>query len=80
MSNFITEKNLKPVRLILTHSHIDHVLGNWFIADEYGLELEMHKDELAGLVAAPHYGRAMYGIIMQPSPEPKHFITYGVWH
>jgi glyoxylase-like metal-dependent hydrolase (beta-lactamase superfamily II) len=77
LKNFINEKKLKPVRLILTHSHIDHVLGNWFIADEYGLELEMHRNEVSGLVAAPHYGRAMYGIIMQPSPEPKHFIEEG---
>jgi len=77
LKNFITEKNLKPVRLLLTHSHIDHVLGNWFVAEEYGLEVEMHRDEVPGLVAAPHYGKAMYGIIMQTSPEPKKFINPG---
>ena len=76
LKSFIEEKELKPVRLINTHSHIDHVLGNWWVADEYKLDLELHKDEVAGLVAAPHYGRTM-GIIMQASPEPKHFIEAG---
>ena len=74
LQNFIKERGLKPVRLINTHSHIDHILGNWFVAEEYKLELEMHRDEQAGLVAAPHYGQ-MYGIQMQPSPQATIFLT-----
>lgn len=74
LQNFIKERGLKPVRLINTHSHIDHILGNWFVAEEYKLELEMHRDEQAGLVAAPQYGQ-MYGIQMQPSPQATIFLT-----
>lgn len=29
--DFITEEQLKPVKIINTHCHIDHVLGNAFI-------------------------------------------------
>jgi len=43
--SFIKEKGLKPVRLINTHCHIDHILGNKFISNKYNLELEAHKDE-----------------------------------
>jgi hydroxyacylglutathione hydrolase len=74
LQSFITERGLKPVRLINTHSHIDHILGNWFVAEEYNLKLEMHRDEVAGLVAAPEYGK-IYGIQMQPSPEATVFLT-----
>jgi hydroxyacylglutathione hydrolase len=74
LQSFITERGLKPVRLINTHSHIDHILGNWFVAEEYNLKLEMHREEVAGLIAAPEYGK-IYGIQMQPSPEATVFLT-----
>lgn len=43
--NFITEKGYKPVRLLQTHMHLDHVFGSKFIADKYDLKLEAHKDD-----------------------------------
>ncbi len=44
ITGFISEKGLTPVRLLNTHSHIDHIAGNVFIAQHYGLKLEAHKD------------------------------------
>lgn len=41
----INHLGLRPVRLINTHCHIDHILGNRFIADAYGLVLEAHQGE-----------------------------------
>lgn len=76
LSNFITKKNLKPVRLIMTHGHVDHMLGNKFVADKYGLNVEIHKDEVGVLMASPRVGM-MYGFPVTPSPEPKHFIKEG---
>ena len=47
LKNFISEKNLNLTRLLLTHAHIDHVLGNKFIFDQYGLLPEMNKKDLS---------------------------------
>lgn len=45
----VTKYGLTPVHLVNTHLHIDHVLGNGFVSEEYGLRPEAHmKDEFLG--------------------------------
>ena len=41
----IERNHLKPVHLINTHLHIDHVLGNKFIASNYGLTIEANNED-----------------------------------
>jgi glyoxylase-like metal-dependent hydrolase (beta-lactamase superfamily II) len=41
--DFITANNLKPVVLLNTHLHIDHIFGNGFMAKEYGLLAQAHR-------------------------------------
>ena len=74
--SYIEKNDLKPVRLINTHCHLDHIFGNGFIANKYGLSLEIHKGELPVLAHAPR-SAAMYGVAMDPSPEPTKFIEEG---
>ncbi len=74
--DFIDSKKLKPVMLINTHCHIDHVLGNRFVADKFGLGLQMHKDDLPLLKAVPQYAH-LYGMDYDPSPEPETFLAEG---
>ena len=71
--NFITSNNLKPVLLLNTHCHIDHVLGNKFIFDQYGLKPKFHESELPLLEAVIAYAPAM-GIRYEPSPVPDEFL------
>src|SRR6476620_8322167 len=56
----VSELGLKVVKLLNTHCHIDHVLGNKFVADTYGVGLEIHKEDLPTLRAIPTYA-PMYG-------------------
>lgn len=39
---FIRENSLKPVRILLTHGHFDHVFGVKATASEYGIAVMMH--------------------------------------
>jgi hydroxyacylglutathione hydrolase len=72
--NFITEKELKPVRLINTHCHLDHVFGNRFVADTCGLKLEIHRGELPVLNSFESVCRG-YGIpVNGKQPVPSVFI------
>lgn len=74
LANYIAEKGLNPVKLINTHCHIDHVLGNYFVANKYNLTLGMHKDDLPTLKAIPNYAH-VYGFEgYQISPEPGYFL------
>lgn len=73
----IARLGLRPVRLINTHCHLDHVFGNKFVADTYGLALEIHRDELPVLESVPRVC-AMYGLpLPEPSPMPGRFIEAG---
>lgn len=77
LDNFIASKNLRPVRLINTHCHLDHVYGNKFCAEKYGLPLETHRGEVPVLEAVPMVSQ-MYGIpYPEPSPMPSKFIQEG---
>lgn len=77
MVDFITANNLKPVKLLNTHCHLDHIFGNRFIADTYKLELFIHPNEKEWLEQAPYYSRAMYGVSVEPSPEPAGYLNEG---
>lgn len=70
---FIKENNLKPERLLNTHCHIDHVLGNKFVFDNWGLKPEFHKGELYILQAVAGYAPQM-GMHYELSPEPENFL------
>ena len=75
LRRFITSEELKPVKLINTHCHIDHILGNKFASELWNLELYMHKEDLPLLKNAGNIGK-MYGLEnYEGSPYPKHFLA-----
>lgn len=77
LTQFIETNELKPVKLISTHSHIDHVLGNKFVMETYGIELQIHKQDLQTLVSVPTYA-ANYGFTnYQPCEVPTSFFEEG---
>jgi hydroxyacylglutathione hydrolase len=73
---YIRSENLKPELLINTHCHIDHVLGNEWVKNKYGIPLLIHEKELVVLQAvkvyAPNYGFPAY-----QESTPDRFISAG---
>jgi len=77
LSRTIERLKLKPVQLINTHCHFDHVFGNDYVMKKYGLKLGIHELERDVLQAAPVVVN-MYGLPpMTPSPPADYFIAEG---
>ncbi|MDR2679527.1 MAG: MBL fold metallo-hydrolase [Tannerella sp.] len=45
LSGYVKEHKLTLKRLLCTHYHFDHVVGNAYIFHEYGIRPELHKEE-----------------------------------
>ncbi len=76
LKKFIDENKLTPVQLLNTHCHLDHVFGNKFIYDTYGLELYIHPKEQLLLNYAPISGD-QYGLSFENYTGKLHFIEEG---
>lgn len=53
---FIEDEGLQPVLLLNTHCHLDHVFGNKFVAEKWGLKPHIHSLEKKVLDFAPAAG------------------------
>jgi hydroxyacylglutathione hydrolase len=73
---FITENELKPMKLINTHCHLDHVFGNKWVHKKFDLELHLHPLEEKVLAFAPTSGQ-MWGLNFENYSGPLHFINDG---
>jgi hydroxyacylglutathione hydrolase len=70
LDNFIKSKNLKPVRLINTHCHYDHIFGVEQCRKAYGLKWEAHRGD--ALFVKEHASKvAIFGISVQPVALPE---------
>ena len=76
LMDYFKNNGLKPVRILLTHTHIDHVIGCNALEDLLNIEPEAHK---AGLVFLEHSVTTAqtYGLDLEKNPEVSKFITEG---
>jgi glyoxylase-like metal-dependent hydrolase (beta-lactamase superfamily II) len=71
--NFIRDNNLKPVLLLNTHCHIDHILGNKFVFEQYGLKPQFHEGEQSVMDAMVNWAQES-GIRYDLSPKPDTYL------
>ena len=76
LDGFIRQNELVPEKLINTHCHIDHVLGNDFVSKTYDLDLCGHKLESSVLDSCEMVSK-MYGIPYKASPAITTFLDEG---
>ena len=74
LADFIKENKLNLKRLLNTHLHFDHVLGNGFIFDTYGLKPEYHKaeDSISGFKRL----NEIFAPVKYKSVDAGHFIEH----
>lgn len=70
---FMSANGLNPTRLLLTHAHIDHILGAAHVYAKYNLLPEVHEADLFFVDRMPESAR-MYGVPAEACPAPKAFI------
>lgn len=71
ISDFISENNLKPIHLLNTHCHIDHILGNKYISDTYNIVPEAHESDKQFVDSAKDYGSTFGFNVEGPKPIGK---------
>jgi len=76
MIDFVLEQALKPVKILLTHGHFDHVLGLEAVARTWGLDVWMHPEDRSQLV---HSGEwcAQLGLDFHPFAGTIHDLADG---
>lgn len=73
LTDFINKNGLRPTHLINTHCHIDHVLGNAFVASTYDIPLYLHKEELSTYEDTGRWGQ-FFGLVIEEIPSRQVFI------
>ena len=66
--SFLNEKGLTLVGCLLTHGHLDHVMGANWIAEKYGALPRLHPTDYPTWDMAERSAQ-MYGIPMDPLPS-----------
>ncbi len=76
LTQFIKDKKLQAQLLLNTHGHIDHVVGNKFIFEQYKLLPVINKKDVVTLHALETVAK-LYGLNAEASPEPVSFLEEG---
>ena len=77
LADYISSNNLKVVRLLNTHLHLDHVLGNAFVERTYGVKPEAHEED-AFLLDLQEEQSQMFGLpVEEPSPALGDYLAEG---
>ncbi len=75
--DYIESNKLNVQAVLNTHAHIDHVLGNQFVLEQYPVPHYLHMDDLSVLQAVSNYAH-LYGFDgYKPSPAPTVILEGG---
>ena len=68
LTDFISERGLKPVMAVNTHGHFDHAMGVGYLKETYGVKFACSsKDQF--LVDSAQQSGAMFGVKCAPVPS-----------
>lgn len=76
VDNYIISNKLKLVKIVNTHCHVDHVLGNAFLSNKYKPEIWAHHDDIKLLSEAKKHG-IIFGFDIEEPPLITFFLEEG---
>ncbi len=76
VQQYLSDNELLPVLLVLTHGHLDHILGNAWVFNVYGLLPLIHEKDLVVLNSGEQTAH-LFSIPYDKSPMPERFIEEG---
>lgn len=77
LDKYIKENNLTVRRMLNTHLHLDHVLGNAFVERTYGVKAEAHQED-EFLLDLQEEQSELYGLPFEdPAPALGDYIAEG---
>jgi len=76
LASYISSNKLQPVKLINTHGHIDHILGNDFVKSEYNIQVYIHEIEIPTYESVNTYA-SDYGFADYVQAEIDHYLSEG---
>ena len=77
LKKFLRKTHLKIKRIVNTHLHLDHCIGNGFIKREFGLDAEVGKEDLFLIPILQQQAEMFCLDIYEPIPEPSLFLKEG---
>jgi glyoxylase-like metal-dependent hydrolase (beta-lactamase superfamily II) len=76
LEGFIASLDLKPVMLLDTHCHLDHIFGNLFILERYNLRPHYHIEEEHNRKNSLNHA-LLFGLSMKEPPEAGGYLNDG---
>ena len=76
LAGYIADKGLRPVWLINTHGHFDHVIGNAFVCKTWQVKTAAHRADLFLMENAYRQGE-IFGFTVEQPPTPDVFLNEG---
>ena len=77
--DFIADKGLQPVKLINTHCHIDHVLGNAFVKNTYDIPLLVPQRRRTHPAGSGQLRAELWFCPSNQESKADHYIKEGEW-
>ncbi len=72
---FLKDSKIKPIEIVATHTHFDHVLGVQTIRSKLNIPFLIHKEDLAMLESMQSRVREFMGFEVPPPPRVDRFLA-----